>query len=142
MTLFSDLSTNARALRRLRTACERAKRILSSAAQTSIEIDSLFKGIDFYTSLTRARFEELCQGLFRSTVKPVEMVLRDAKVDKSQVHEIVLVDGSTRIPHIVKLVFDFFNGKGLNKSINSDWAVTYGATVQAAIRPVTPLSRL
>ena len=87
----SDLTTNARALRRLRTACERAKRTLSSSAQTSIEIDSLFEGIDFYTSITRARFEELCQDLFRSTMEPVERVLRDAKIDKASVHEIVLV---------------------------------------------------
>ncbi|KAF7336226.1 hypothetical protein MVEN_02170400 [Mycena venus] len=128
-----DLSTNLRALRRLRTACERAKRTLSSAAQTSIEIDSLFEGIDFYTSLTRARFEELCQDLFRSTLEPVEKVLRDSKIDKSNVHEIVLVGGSTRIPRIVKLVSDFFNGKEPNKSINPDEAVAYGAAVQAAV---------
>lgn len=128
-----DLSGNPRALRRLRTACERAKRTLSSAAQTTIEIDSLFDGIDFYTSLTRARFEELCQDLFRSTLEPVEKVLRDAKIDKAQVHEIVLVGGSTRIPRIVKLVSDFFNGKEPNKSINPDEAVAYGAAVQAAI---------
>ncbi|KAF9005588.1 heat shock protein 70 family [Cyathus striatus] len=128
-----DLSANPRAVRRLRTACERAKRTLSSAAQTSIEIDSLFEGIDFYTSLTRARFEELCQDLFRSTLEPVEKVLRDSKIDKAQVHEIVLVGGSTRIPRIVKLVSDFFNGKEPNKSINPDEAVAYGAAVQAAI---------
>ncbi|EGC48122.1 hsp70-like protein [Histoplasma capsulatum var. duboisii H88] len=128
-----DLSANARALRRLRTACERAKRTLSSAAQTSIEIDSLYEGIDFYTSITRARFEELCQDLFRSTMEPVERVLRDAKIDKSSVHEIVLVGGSTRIPRIQKLVSDFFNGKESNKSINPDEAVAYGAAVQAAI---------
>ena len=128
-----DLSSNARALRRLRTACERAKRTLSSAAQTSIEIDSLFDGIDFYTSLTRARFEELCQDLFRGTLDPVEKVLRDSKIDKSNVHEIVLVGGSTRIPRIIKLVSDFFNGKEPNKSINPDEAVAYGAAVQAAI---------
>ncbi|PLB45378.1 molecular chaperone Hsp70 [Aspergillus steynii IBT 23096] len=127
-----DLTTNARALRRLRTACERAKRTLSSAAQTSIEIDSLFEGIDFYTSITRARFEELCQDLFRSTMEPVERVLRDAKIDKSSVHEIVLVGGSTRIPKIQRLVSDFFN-KDPNKSINPDEAVAYGAAVQAAI---------
>ncbi|PLB39196.1 molecular chaperone Hsp70 [Aspergillus candidus] len=127
-----DLTTNARALRRLRTACERAKRTLSSAAQTSIEIDSLFEGIDFYTSITRARFEELCQDLFRGTMEPVERVLRDAKVDKSSVHEIVLVGGSTRIPRIQRLVSDFFN-KDPNKSINPDEAVAYGAAVQAAI---------
>jgi L1 cell adhesion molecule like protein len=127
-----DLTSNARALRRLRTACERAKRTLSSAAQTSIEIDSLFEGIDFYTSITRARFEELCQDLFRSTMEPVERVLRDAKIDKASVHEIVLVGGSTRIPKIQKLVSDFFN-KDANKSINPDEAVAYGAAVQAAI---------
>ncbi|KAE8145573.1 heat shock protein 70 family [Aspergillus avenaceus] len=127
-----DLTTNARALRRLRTACERAKRTLSSAAQTSIEIDSLFEGVDFYTSITRARFEELCQDLFRGTMEPVERVLRDAKIDKSSVHEIVLVGGSTRIPKIQRLVSDFFN-KDPNKSINPDEAVAYGAAVQAAI---------
>ena len=130
---LADLTSNPRAVRRLRTACERAKRTLSSATQTSIEIDSLFEGIDFYTSLTRARFEELCQDLFRSTLEPVEKVLRDSKIDKSNVHEIVLVGGSTRIPRIVKLVSDFFNGKEPNKSINPDEAVAYGAAVQAAI---------
>ncbi|KAH8078238.1 hsp71-like protein [Filobasidium floriforme] len=128
-----DLSPNARAVRRLRTACERAKRTLSSAAQTSIEIDSLFDGIDFYTSITRARFEELCQDLFRSTMDPVEKVLRDAKMDKSTVNEIVLVGGSTRIPKIQKLVSDFFSGREPNRSINPDEAVAYGAAVQAAI---------
>lgn len=130
---YRDLSTNARALRRLRTACERAKRTLSSSAQTSIEIDSLFEGIDFYTSLTRARFEELCQDLFRSTLQPVERVLTDAKIDKSNVHDIVLVGGSTRIPRVQKLIADFFNGKEPNRSINPDEAVAYGAAVQAAI---------
>lgn len=111
-----DLSSNARALRRLRTACERAKRTLSSAAQTTIEIDSLFEGVDFYTSITRARFEELCQDLFRNTMEPVEKVLRDSKIDKANVHEIVLVGGSTRIPRIQKLVSDFFNGKVSHKT--------------------------
>lgn len=106
---------------------------MSSSAQTSIEIDSLYEGIDFYTSITRARFEELCQDLFRSTMEPVERVLRDAKIDKSSVHEIVLVGGSTRIPKIQKMVSDFFNGKEPNKSINPDEAVAYGAAVQAAI---------
>ena len=130
---YLDLSSSPRSVRRLRTACERAKRTLSSATQTSIEIDSLFEGIDFYTSLTRARFEELCQDLFRGTLEPVEKVLRDSKIDKSNVHEIVLVGGSTRIPRIVKLVSDFFNGKEPNKSINPDEAVAYGAAVQAAI---------
>ncbi|KAI7876184.1 70 kDa heat shock protein 3 [Lichtheimia hyalospora FSU 10163] len=128
-----DISGNARAVRRLRTACERAKRTLSSSAQTSIEIDSLFEGVDFYTSLTRARFEELNQDLFRNTMEPVEKVLRDAKIDKGSVHDIVLVGGSTRIPKVQKLVSDFFNGKEPNKSINPDEAVAYGAAVQAAI---------
>ncbi|KAF9506708.1 hypothetical protein BS47DRAFT_1367170 [Hydnum rufescens UP504] len=128
-----DLSTNPRSLRRLRTACERAKRMVSSAAYASIEIDALYEGIDFHTSLTRLRFEELCQDLFRSTLEPVEKVLRDSKIDKSNVHEIVLVGGSTRIPRIIKLVSDFFNGKEPTKSINPDEAIAYGAAVQAAI---------
>jgi heat shock 70kDa protein 1/2/6/8 len=128
-----DLTSNKRALRRLRTACERAKRTLSSSTQASIEIDSLFDGIDFYTSITRARFEELNADLFRGTLEPVEKSLRDAKMDKAQIHDIVLVGGSTRIPKIQKLLQDFFNGKELNKSINPDEAVAYGAAVQAAI---------
>merc|ERR1712205_38108 len=128
-----DISGNARALRRLRTACERAKRTLSSTAQTSIEIDSLFEGIDFYTSITRARFEELNMDLFRKCMEPVEKCLRDAKFDKGQVHEVVLVGGSTRIPKVQQLLSDFFNGKELCKSINPDEAVAYGAAVQAAI---------
>merc|ERR1712238_247386 len=119
-----DLTANKRSLRRLRTACERAKRTLSASAQAAIEIDSLFEGIDFYTSITRARFEELCADLFRGTLEPVE---------KSQIHELVLVGGSTRIPKVQKLLEDFFNGRGLNKSINPDEAVAYGAAVQAAI---------
>jgi len=128
-----DIAGNKRAVRRLRTACERAKRTLSASAQASIEIDSLFEGIDFYTSVTRARFEELNADLFRGTMEPVERALRDAKFDKSDIHEIVLVGGSTRIPKIQKLLQDLFNGKELNKSINPDEAVAYGAAVQAAI---------
>ena len=129
-----DITGNKRALRRLRTTCERAKRTLSSSTQASIEIDSLFEGIDFYTSITRARFEELCGDLFRSTLEPVEKALRDIKdFSKNDVHEIVLVGGSTRIPKIQKLLQDFFNGKELNKSINPDEAVAYGAAVQGAI---------
>merc|ERR1712169_97130 len=128
-----DISQNKRAIRRLRTACERAKRTLSSSAQASIEIDSLYEGIDFYTSITRARFEELCSDLFKGTLDPVEKALRDAKLDKSSIHDIVLVGGSTRIPKVQKLLQDFFNGKELNKSINPDEAVAYGAAVQAAI---------
>merc|ERR1711860_483653 len=128
-----DMSQNKRAVRRLRTACERAKRTLSASAQANIEIDSLFEGVDFYTSITRARFEELCSDLFRGTLEPVEKSLRDAKLDKSSIHEIVMVGGSTRIPKVQKLLQDFFNGKELNKTINPDEAVAYGAAVQAAI---------
>merc|ERR1711963_451364 len=128
-----DISGNKRALSRLRTACESAKRTLSASAQASIEIDSLFEGIDFYTSITRARFEELCSDLFEGTLEPVEKAMRDAKMDKSSINDIVLVGGSTRIPKIQKLLQDFFNGKELNKSINPDEAVAYGAAVQAAI---------
>lgn len=128
-----DISGNARALRRLRTACERAKRTLSSTTQTTIEIDSLYEGIDFYSTITRARFEELNMDLFRKCMEPVEKCLRDAKIDKSRVHEVVLVGGSTRIPKVQQLLQDFFNGKELCKSINPDEAVAYGAAVQAAI---------
>ncbi|CEG00633.1 Heat shock protein 70 family [Ostreococcus tauri] len=128
-----DITGNPKALRRLRTACERAKRTLSSTAQTSVEIDSLFEGVDFYTSITRARFEELCMDLFRKCMDPVEKCLRDSKMDKSSVHEVVLVGGSTRIPKVQQLLSDFFNGKELCKSINPDEAVAYGAAVQAAI---------
>ncbi|XP_052199867.1 heat shock 70 kDa protein [Diospyros lotus] len=128
-----DISGNARALRRLRTACERAKRTLSSTTQTTIEIDSLYEGVDFYATITRARFEELNMDLFRRCMEPVEKCLRDAKIDKSQVHEVVLVGGSTRIPKVQQLLQDFFNGKELCKSINPDEAVAYGAAVQAAI---------
>jgi len=128
-----DISTNPRSLRRLRTACERAKRTLSSSTQTSIEIDSLYEGIDFYTSITRARFEELNSDLFRNVIEPVEKVLNDSKLDKSSIHEIVLVGGSTRIPKIQSLVSQYFNGKEPSKSINPDEAVAYGAAVQAAI---------
>merc|ERR1712240_397520 len=128
-----DIKGNMRALRRLRTACERAKRTLSASAQANIGIDSLFEGIDFYTSITRARFEELCSDLFKGTLEPVEKAMRDAKMDKSSINDIVLVGGSTRIPKIQKLLQDFFNGKELNKSINPDEAVAYGAAVQAAI---------
>ncbi|KAK4771895.1 hypothetical protein SAY86_013670 [Trapa natans] len=128
-----DIGGNARALRRLRTACERAKRTLSSTTQTTIEIDSLFEGIDFYSTITRARLEELNMDLFRRCMEPVEKCLRDSKIDKSRVDEVVLVGGSTRIPKVQQLLQDFFNGKELCKSINPDEAVAYGAAVQAAI---------
>jgi len=128
-----DIGDNARAIRRLRTACERAKRNLSSATQTSIEVDSLFEGIDFVANLTRAKFEELNMDLFQSCLEPVDKVLKDAKIKKEQVDDIVLVGGSTRIPKIQALLQEFFKGKALNRSINPDEAVAYGAAVQAAV---------
>ena len=128
-----DVSTNQRALRRLKTACERAKRTLSTSTSASIEIDAFYEGKDFYSSITRARFEELCGDLFRSCLDPVEKVLRDAKMDKSSVHDVVLVGGSTRVPKIQKLLSDCFNGKELCKSVNPDEAVSIGAAIQGAI---------
>jgi L1 cell adhesion molecule like protein len=128
-----DVSSNARALRRLRTACEKAKRTLSSCAQASIEIDALFGGQDFATNITRARFEELNQDLFQQCMDPVESVLRDAKISKSQVDQVVLVGGSSRIPKVQDMLSLFFGGKVLNRSINPDEAVAYGAAVQGAI---------
>ena len=128
-----DITTNQRALRRLRTACERAKRTLSSSTQAHIEIDSLVEGIDFNSIITRARFEDLNMDYFRKCMEPVQKCLQDSKLSKSQINEIVLVGGSTRIPKIQSMLSEFFNGKELNKSINPDEAVAYGATVQAAI---------
>jgi L1 cell adhesion molecule like protein len=128
-----DISDNPRAIRRLRTACERVKRNLSSSTQTTLEIDSLYDGTDFMSSITRARFEELCADVFKRTMDPVEKVLLDAKTSKGEVDEIILVGGSTRIPKIQKMLSDFFNGKELCKSLNPDEAVAIGATVQAAI---------
>ena len=128
-----DPTGNNRSLRRLRTACERAKRTLSASTETTIEVDSLFDGSDFMTKITRAKFEELCIDLFRSTIDPVDRVLRDSKMSKSSIHEIVLVGGSTRIPKVCSLLTEYFNGKELNRSINPDEAVAYGAAVQAAI---------
>nr|AET50612.1 hypothetical protein [Eimeria tenella] len=128
-----DPSSNSRALRRLRTQCERAKRTLSSSTQATIEIDSLFEGIDYSVALSRARFEELCMDYFRNSLVPVEKVLKDSGIDKRSVHEVVLVGGSTRIPKIQQLIQEFFNGKEPCRSINPDEAVAYGAAVQAAI---------
>ncbi|GLV37500.1 Heat shock protein 68 [Carabus blaptoides fortunei] len=128
-----DVRNSPRALRRLRTAAERAKRTLSSSTEASIEIDALYEGIDFYTKISRARFEELCSDLFRGTLEPVEKALTDAKMDKGSIHDVVLVGGSTRIPKIQSLLQNFFCGKQLNLSINPDEAVAYGAAVQAAI---------
>jgi len=128
-----DMSQNQRSLRRLRTACERAKRTLSSSTQAHIEIDSLFDGIDFNSTITRARFEDLCMDFFKKCMDPCEKVLRDSKIAKNQVDEIVLVGGSTRIPKVQSMLSEFFNGKEPCKSINPDEAVAFGATVQAAI---------
>lgn len=128
-----DMTTSAKAMRRLKTACESAKRTLSASNVANIEIDSLFEGHDFNTTITRAKFENLCNDIFQRTMAPVEQVLKDAKMSKSDVEEIVLVGGSTRIPKIQELLSTFFNGKELNKSINPDEAVAYGAAVQAAI---------
>ncbi|KAM7260279.1 hypothetical protein ACFE04_016020 [Oxalis oulophora] len=127
-----DISANPKALRRLRTACERAKRTLSSLVKASIEIDSLHQGIDFQATITRAKFEELNMDLFRKCMEPVEKCLQDAKMDLSSVHVVVLVGGSTRIPKVQQLLQDFFNGNELCKSINPDEAVAYGAAVLAA----------
>jgi len=128
-----DMSKNQRSLRRLRTACERAKRTLSSSTQAHIEIDSLFDGIDYNATITRARFEDLCMDQFKKCMDPVEKVLRDAKTSKGAVDEIVLVGGSTRIPKVQSMLSEFFNGKEPCQSINPDEAVAFGATVQAAI---------
>jgi len=128
-----DLTGNQRALRRLRTQCERAKRTLSSSTQATIEIDSLFDGIDYSCSLSRARFEELNMDYFRNSMGPVEKCLRDSGIDKRGVHEVVLVGGSTRIPKVQSMIQEFFNGKEPCKAINPDEAVAFGATVQAAI---------
>ena len=128
-----DISENKRSCRRLRTACEKAKRTLSSGTTASLEMDSLFEGIDFFTSITRAKFESLCMSLFEKCLEPIVKVLQDSGVSKSSVDEIVLVGGSTRIPKIQEKLSSFFNGKELNKRINPDEAVAYGASVQAAI---------
>ena len=128
-----DMSENKRAVRRLRTACESAKRTLSSSTIANIEIDGLFEGIDFASTITRAKFENLCETVFNRTMIPVEQVLKDAKMSKAKIDEVILVGGSTRIPKIQQLLSDFFNGKELCKSINPDECVAYGAAVQAAI---------
>ena len=128
-----DVNGNARALRRLRTACEKAKRTLSSSTQASVEVDSLAEGVDFQCVITRAKFESLCDSFFRRTIAPLDNLLRDAKLDKSQIHEIIMVGGSSRIPRVRQLLSDYFNGKKLNDSVNPDEAVAYGAAVQAHI---------
>ena len=128
-----DISGNKKAVRRLCNACEKAKIELSSNSGARIEIDSLYEGIDFYTKITRVKFEELNAEIFRSILEPVEKALRDAKFDKTQIHDIVLVGGSSRIPKIQELLRGYFDGQELIKSLNPDEAVAYGAAVQAAI---------
>lgn len=128
-----DLTESKKSIRRLKTACERAKRTLSSGNTASIELDSLYEGIDFFSNISRAKFESLCMHLFQKSMDPVQKVLRDSNISKNNVHEIVLVGGSTRIPKVQELLSEFFNGKELCKSINPDEAVAYGASVQAAI---------
>ncbi len=128
-----DITGNPRAMRRLKTACEKAKRTLSSAATANIEIDALYEGVDCNVTITRAKFEDLCGDYFRKSMEPVEQVLRDSKKSKSQVDEIVLVGGSTRVPKVQQLLSDFFNGKELCKSVNPDEAVAVGSSISAAI---------
>ena len=127
-----DISRSPRAVGRLRTQCERAKRNLSSIVETTIEIEALFEGIDFFTTIRRAKFDEINKGLFRKCVEQVEKCLQDAKMEKSSIHDVVLVGGSSRIPKVQELLQDFFNGKELCKSISPDEAVAYGAAVLAA----------
>ena len=115
-----DITGNARAMRRVKTACERAKRTLSSANTANVEIDALYEGVDCNVVITRAKLEDLCGDYFRKAMEPVEQVLRDSKKSKSQVDEVVLVGGSTRIPKVQQLLSDFFNGKELCKSVNPD----------------------
>lgn len=128
-----DLTKNMRGMRRLKSACERAKRTLSSSANASIEVDGLFDGIDFSVSLTRSRFEDMCMPIFRRTIEPIDEVLRIAKLDKTKIDEIVLIGGSSRIPKVQEMLSEYFNGKQLNKSVNPDEAVAYGAAIQASI---------
>lgn len=120
-------------MRRLRTACERAKRTLSSGTIAHVEIDSLFEGIDYHTKVSRAQFEALCYSRFQEILNPIHTVITDARMSKSEINEIVLVGGSTRIPKIKEMVMKYFNRDELNQSINPDEAVAYGAAVQAAI---------
>jgi L1 cell adhesion molecule like protein len=128
-----DITTNSRSVKRLKVAVERAKRTLSSAATASIELDSLFEGIDFSGSITRARFDELCMDLFRQCIDCVEKALRDASLSKSEIQDVVIVGGSSRIPKVQQMLSEFFNGKELCKSVNPDEAVAYGAAVMGSI---------
>ena len=136
-----DLHKSKKSMRRLRAQCERAKRTLSATSKVNLEIDALFDGIDFHSSITRARFEDLCAQHFRKCLDPVEQVLRDSNTSKSEIDEIVLVGGSTRIPKIREMVKNYFNGKELCKSIHPDEAVAYGAAIQAALIGGTDISK-
>ena len=129
----SDISKNLKARRRLQNVCERAKRTLSTSTSATIEVDALCDGVDFSYNMSRAKFEELCQDLFKKAIAPVEQVMKDAKWSKDQIHDIVLVGGSTRVPKVQQLLREYFNGKELCQSVNPDEAVAYGAAVQAAI---------
>jgi heat shock protein 1/8 len=128
-----DITDNKRAMRRLKTQCEKVKRTLSSSTSANLEIDSLADGQDFFCGITRAKFEQLCDHLFKKCIEPIDRVMIDSKLDKSQIDEIILVGGSTRIPKLQKMISDYFGGKQLNQSINPDEAVAYGAAVQGAI---------
>jgi heat shock protein 1/8 len=128
-----DIRKNGRAMRRLRTQCERAKRTLSAAARANIEVDRLAEGVDFASSITRARFEDLCMSYFKKCIDPVSKVLSDSGLSKNEIDEVVLVGGSTRIPYVQQMIKEYFNGKEPCKSINPDEAVAFGAAVQAAI---------
>ena len=128
-----DIMTNSRALKRLKTACERVKRNLSSSTQSSIELDALLDGIDFNSAISRARFEELNMDFFRQCINTVDKVLTDSKLGKSDIDEVIMVGGSSRIPKVQSMLSDYFNGKELCKSVNPDEAVAYGAAVQAYI---------
>ena len=124
-----DIRSNPRAMRRLRTQCEKAKRILSSSTTTTIEVDSLAESEDYSTTITRAKLEELCMSFFKECIPPLEKVLKDSNLAKSQVHDVVLVGGSTRIPKVISLVAEFFGGREPNRTINPDEAIAYGAAV-------------
>lgn len=137
-----DIGDNKRATARLRAAAERAKRTLSSCTHASIEIDALHEGLDLYTSVSRARFEELCSDLFQKAMTPVDRVLLDARIDKHKITDIILVGGSTRVPKIQKLLQEYFGGKELCKSVNPDECVAYGAAVQAAILGSAPSQKV
>lgn len=128
-----DISGNTKAKRRLQNSCERAKRTLSTSMNAMIEVDSLHEGIDFTLNLTRAKFEALCEDLFRRALNPVDQAMKDAKISKDKINDIVLVGGSSRVPKVQQLLRDYFNNKELCQSVNPDEAVAFGAAVQAAV---------